>query len=116
MQLLLRAGRCCPAKGWRSLVCLTRFDRIRRGGIYGRRIVGLGGAGVVVVYDNGGITVPAGDGPYEGDDPADEGPAEKEIEEEDAAAVGAPADQGDDGRQEIGNEEDSGDPPGKDEG
>ena len=70
-----------------------------------------------VVDDDGGVVgCPAGDGPDEGDDPADEGPAREEVQEEDAAGIGASAHEGDYGWEEVGNDEYGGETPAEDEG
>jgi hypothetical protein len=71
---------------------------------------------VGVVDDNGTCSVPAGDGPDEGDNPADECPAEEEIENEDTSCAVTPADYRDDRGQEIGNEEHGSESPGEGKG
>src|SRR5262249_16204085 len=79
--------------------------------VVGRGRIGLAGSGVGVIYDDRCGSGSAADGPDEGDDPADEGPAEEEVEQEDAAGAGAPANEGDDRRQEVRDEEQAGDGP-----
>jgi len=73
--------------------------------------------GIRVVDDDGGVIGrPARDGPDQGDDPADASPAGEEVQQEDAAGVGASAHEGDNGWEEVGNKEYSGEPPAENEG
>jgi hypothetical protein len=72
---------------------------------------------VIGVVDNDGTGfVSARDGPDEGSDPAYKGPAEEEIEHEDACRAVARADHRDDRRKEIGNEEHGAESPGEGKG
>lgn len=86
------------------------------GWVVGRRRSVLLIGRVGVVNDDGGGFIPAGDGPDEGGDPANEGPAEEEIEYEDTCRAVAPANESDDGGHEIGNEEQCDEAPGKGKG
>ena len=83
-----------------------------------RRSVGLAAVcGIGVVDDDGGIVgCPAGDGPDEGNDPANAGPAGEEVQQKDAAGIGASAHEGDNRREKIGNEAYGGETPAEDEG
>ena len=86
-----------------------------------RRAIGLAAVSrvsilICVVNDNSGAGVSAGDGPDEGDDPADEGPAQEEVEYKNASGACAFPEEGDDGGEKIGDNGYSEDSPGKGEG
>ena len=87
-------------EGRSSLWLIGATDR--RGGLVGWP---RGFDGIRVIYDDGGAGVAAGDGPNEGDDPADEGPAEEQVQQENPGGGVAPADEGNDRRQEIRDKE-----------
>jgi hypothetical protein len=62
-------------------------------------VLGVGGG--VVGRIGAGIMAGIGSRPNEADDPGDEGPAEEEVDGEDAAKAGVAAKGGDDGGEEI---------------
>ena len=66
-------------------------------------------SGPCIIHDDGSPAF--GERPYQGSDPADQGPSQKEIKCEDTSGTAVIADHCDDRRQEIGKEHEDKDDP-----